>query len=132
MSEQMTGSTRPRLRKATPVLLVGDLGATARWYEGLGFSAELFPPGFAILSRDGVDLFLQYTDGYVRPHDAGREARDAWDVYIRTDDAQQLFGEFSTVKGITAPKVQAYGQVEFEVTDPNGYVLVFASEALPS
>ncbi|MGE3342854.1 MAG: VOC family protein [Vicinamibacterales bacterium] len=120
---------RPRLRTATPVLLVGDLEATARWYKRLGFAAELFPPGFAILSRDGVDLFLQYTDGYVRPHDPRREARDAWDVYIRTDDARALSEEFSTVKGITAPQVQPYGQLEFEVTDPNGYVLVFASEA---
>jgi len=50
-------------------------------------------------------------------------------VYIETDNVAALFEEISSrpdakiTQGLTR---QEYGQIEFEVTDPNGYVLVFA------
>lgn len=122
-------SLRAKLSGSTVVFLVGGLEATARWYERLGFTATLFPPGFAIVSRDDVDVFLQQADNYTRPDDPVARERGAWNVYIRTDDVRALFDEISGVRDVTitrSPELQPYGQLEFEVVDPNGYVLVFA------
>jgi len=127
--------SRPRLRGSTAVFLIGDLEATARWYEQLGFTATLFPPGFAIVSRDDVEIFLQHADNYTRPDDPIAQERVAWDLYIKTDDARGLFEEYSrhaTVVVTRPPVRQPYGQLEFEVLDPNGYVLVFAETVDPA
>src|SRR5436853_7620908 len=84
-----------RLRNSKVVFLVGDLAASAKWYEGIGFQSRLFPPGFGILLRDYVEIFLQATDGYVRPNDPAAHEREAWNVYIETDDVKALYEEFS-------------------------------------
>jgi hypothetical protein len=88
-----------------------------------------FPPGFAILERDDVTIFLQHTDGYIKPDDPAARHRDAWNVCIETDDGQALFDELSNTPDVTirrGPTRQDYGQIDFEIVDPNGYVLVFA------
>jgi len=114
---------------STVVFIVGDIEAAIHWYEHLGFKAHRFPPGFAILYRGDVQIFLQQQDGYSRPDDPGARERGAWNVYIETDDVASLFEEYShlpTVSVTTGLCRQEYGQTEFQVTDPNGYVLVFA------
>ena len=58
------------------------------WYKRLGFKSEYYPPGFAILSRDEIQIFLQQQAGYVAPDDRGRRERHAWNVYIITDDVK--------------------------------------------
>lgn len=100
-----------------------------RWYERFGFTSRYYPPGFCILRRDAVDIFLQQQDEYVKPDDAGARAREAWDVYIETDDVASLFAEFSQLPGVNIVRPlspQEYGQIEFDVMDLNGYRLVFA------
>ena len=57
-------STEAGLNAAIPVFLVDDIASTMRWYQAnLGFSGRATPPApphtFAILSRDGVTIFLQ-------------------------------------------------------------------------
>jgi hypothetical protein len=118
-----------KLQKSTPVFLVGNIETTMSWYRDIGFEAHYFPPGFCILRRDGVAIFLQVHDGYIRPDDPGARERGAWSAYIETDNVNALFDEFSKgprVKITRTPSPQPYGQIEFEVMDPNGYVLVFA------
>ena len=118
-----------KLRNSTVVFLVGDLAATARWYERIGFEAELFPPGFAILTRDDVQSFRQHADGYVKPDDPAARHRDAWNVYIETDNVHALFDELSNRSEVTIGcglTRESHGQIEFDITDPNGYELVFA------
>jgi hypothetical protein len=120
---------RARLRKSAVVFLVGDLEGTARWYRQLGLEARLFPPGFGILRRDDVEIFLQQVDGYRRPADPAARERGAWDVYIETDDVAALNEEWTEradVHVTRRPTSQHYGQIEFDVLDPNGYLLVFA------
>ena len=100
-----------------------------RWYEKLGFASQYYPPGFCILHRDAVSIFLQQQDGYLRPDDPGAREREAWNVYIETDDVAALFDEFSYLPEINIVRdlcPQDYGQIEFDVMDPNGYRLVFA------
>src|SRR5205085_12529849 len=107
-----------KLRNSTVVFLVGDLEATARWYEALGFKSQLYPPGFGVLWRDDVKIFLQHTAGYRQPADPAAREREAWDVYIETDNVQALFDEFSQRAdvNITRPLCrQEYGQIEFDV-----------------
>src|SRR5262245_34260824 len=117
------------LTNSTSVFLVGNIEETMRWYEGLGFANEYYPPGFCILRRDAVSIFLQQQDGYLKPDDPGARAREAWNVYIETDDVAALFAEFSRRPEINIVRdlcTQEYGQIEFDVMDPNGYRLVFA------
>ena len=71
---------RAKLRNSTTVFLVGNIEPAIDWYKQLGFEAEYYPPGFAILLRDEIRIFLQQQPGYVTPDDPGRRERHAWDV----------------------------------------------------
>lgn len=88
------------LRNSTTVFLVGNIEEVMRWYEtNLGFSAEYYPPGFCILSRDAVSIFLQQQPGYVRPDDPGARAREAWSVYIENRRCRFAVRRVLTVLG---------------------------------
>lgn len=120
---------RARLRDTTSVLLVGNIEPTLAWYKQLGFQSRYFPPGFAILQRDDIEIFLQQQPGYTPPKDPGRLAREAWNIYIVTDDVKALYAEYSVLDGVTISRplcAQEYGMLEFDVLDLNGHRLVFA------
>jgi hypothetical protein len=116
-------------KTATPIFLVGNIEEIMPWYRALGFEAVYFPPGFCILRRDAIQIFLQHQPGYTRADEPLRREREAWDLYVETDNVQELFDDFSKmpeVKILRPPCKQAYGQTDFEIVDPNGYVLVFS------
>lgn len=120
---------RAKLCNSTTVLLVGNIEPTMKWYEQLGFEAQYYPPGFAILRRDDVEIFLQQQPNYVAPDDPGRRARVAWNVYIIADDVKALYAEYSALAGVNISRPlcpQDYGMMEFDVIDLNGHRLVFA------
>ena len=103
------------------------------WYRQLGFDSEYYPPGFAILRRDDVEIFLQQQPKYLAPDDPGRRKRQAWNVYIVTDNVKALYEEYSALSGVKIARElcqQDYGMMEFDVMDLNGHRLVFA-QALP-
>jgi uncharacterized glyoxalase superfamily protein PhnB len=53
-----------------------------------------------------------------------------WDAYIRTDGVRTLYEAVAGQSFIRLPlKKQPYGDWEFEVRDPNGYILVFGGDA---
>src|SRR5947208_13003593 len=91
---------RAKLRNSTTVFLVGNIEPTMEWYAQLGFASEYYPPGFAILRRDEVEIFLQQEPGYVVPDDPGRHKRQAWNVYIITDNVKGLYEEYSALPGV--------------------------------
>src|SRR5262249_13814286 len=102
---------------------------TMEWYRRLGFESQYYPPGFAILRRDDIEIFLQQQPGYVRPVDPGREEREAWNVYTVTNDVRALYAEFSVLPEVNMSRPlcpQEYGMLEFDVIDLNGHRLVFA------
>lgn len=120
---------RAALRRSTTVFLVGNIEPTMEWYKHLGFESEYYPPGFAILRRDGVEIFVQQQPGYVAPEDPGRRERQAWNVYIVTDNVKALYEEYSSLPGVKIARPlcpQDYGMIEFDVMDLNGHRLVFA------
>ena len=111
---------------------VADIGATITWYEDqLGFIGDPFPDRepyvFAILRRDNVEIFLQRIEGYQKPDVYSRRPGGVWDAYIRTEGVRDLYESVREEATIVQPlRQQPYGAWEFEVKDPNGYVLVFA------
>jgi uncharacterized glyoxalase superfamily protein PhnB len=120
---------RAKLRNSTTVFLVGNIEPAMEWYNRLGFEPEYHPPGFATLRRDDIEIFLQQQPGYMTPDDPGRRNRDAWNVYIITDNVRALYEEYSALSGVKISRQlcsQDYGMMEFDVLDLNGHRLVFA------
>ncbi len=118
-----------KLVSSAPTFLVNDVAMTAQWYEGnLGFTAGFFPktPPFvyASLQRDGVEIMLLRQEGYRKPEIT--PSGGVWDAYIRM---QRLFDFCDEVRAKIPLRSdltkRPYGDTEFEVMDPNGYVLVF-------
>lgn len=122
------------LESATPVFLVADIAATMGWYERtLAFHADPFPPrpphAFCILSRDGVSIFLQQLAGYRKPDHYRERDGGVWSAYLRVRGVRDLYESVRSLPDVTVVQPlrrQPYGETEFELRDPNGYVLVFA------
>ena len=114
------------------VFVVSDIGATIRWYEEqLGFTGDPFPDCepyvFAILRRDNVEIMLQRLVGYEKPDLYNSRAGGVWDAYFRIEGVHDLFESVKDEATIVQPlRKQPYGNWEFEVRDPNGYLLVFS------
>jgi len=129
----MTASV-PAIRTTTPVFLVADVAATMQWYRThLGFDGrgvpERPPHNFGIMMRDDVEIMLQRLDGYRKPDLYNEREGGVWSVYLRVEGVRELFEAVSKMPEVkmTEPlHVQPYGQIEFVISDPNGYVLVFS------
>lgn len=119
-------------RSAAPCFAVANIGATIRWYEEqLGFLSDPFPATepyvFAILYRDNIEIMLQRIADYQKPDIYDRRNGGVWDAYIRTEGVKDLYESVRDEATIIKPlRQQPYGAWEFEVKDPNGYVLVFS------
>ena len=119
-------------RSAVPCFAVDDIGATIRWYEEqLGFIGDPFPAAepyvFAILVRDDIEIMLQRVEGYQKPDIYQLRGGGVWDAYIRIEGVRDLYDSVREEATIVKPlRQQPYGAWEFEVKDPNGYVLVFS------
>lgn len=124
-----------RVRSVAAVFLVTDVNKTARWYgEHLRFDTTgLFPrqgvAAWASLQRGGAEIMLQRLEGYQKPPLYERRDGGVWDAYIRLKGVKELY---NTVTGQPFVKStlekQPYGDWEFLVQDPNGYVLVFGGD----
>ena len=119
-------------KSVAPVFAVADVGTTIRWYEEqLGFIGDPFPPQgpyvFAIVYRDKIEIMLQRVEGYQKPDLYNARPGGVWDAYIRTEGVEDLYESVRAEAEIIQPlRRQPYGAWEFEVKDPNGYVLVFS------
>jgi len=125
-----------RLNSAAAVFAVADVGATMRWYkEELGFSGDAVPATepfvFGIIWRDHVEIMLMRLEGYQKPNLYERRAGGVWDAYLRVSGVKEFYEAVKDRLEIKQPlRRQPYGQWEFEVRDPNGYILVFAEAFL--
>ena len=119
-----------QIHSAVPTFLAPDVAATARWYAAnLGFEIaghvpKIEPYVYASVMRGPAEIMLLSMNGYHKPEiqrDGG-----AWDAYIRIDGVNELYETLKEQPFINMPlEQQPYGDWEFEVRDPNGYVLVF-------
>jgi hypothetical protein len=116
------------------VFLVSDIAATLQWYRtNLRFEGRAVPDEpphtFGIMSRDGVEIFLQQLAGYEKPDLYHQRDGGVWHAYVHTEGVRDLYDAVSkTPEVVMVYKLRRreYGQVEFAIKDPNGYVLVFA------
>jgi len=121
-----------QIRSAVPTFLAADVAATARWYaERLGFhTAGTFPThepySYASVQREGAEIMLLSLPGYQKPDLIARRPEGLCDAYIRMRGVRTFYESGRREGFIHMPlKQQPYGDWEFEVRDPNGYVLVF-------
>jgi len=125
-------SETPTMGRVVPVFTVADISLTINWYQNyLGFWSNPFPPNppyvFAMMFRDDIEIMLQRLQGYEKPDDYQRRPGGVWDVYIRMEGVKELYDAIrNDVTIVQALRKQPYGNWEFEVKDPNGYVLVFS------
>jgi uncharacterized glyoxalase superfamily protein PhnB len=113
------------ITQAIPLLRVADIERTMAWYqEVLGFKAEPFfepPYVFVILDYRGTKVMARRVDGFQRdPESRG------WDLYITLvgGNIRKAHADLQA-KGVVVRELQRmpYGDCEFEVRDPDGYVL---------
>lgn len=122
----------PKLTSTAPCFAVADVGSTIRWYEQhLGFQGNRFPEdephAFGILVRDHVEIMLQCVHNYQKPNLYDQRDCGVWDAYIRMQGVKEFYESIRERVEILLPLAkQFYGDWEFEVKDPNGYVLVFS------
>ncbi len=127
----MTGQETPQQRRIVPSLLVRDLAETVAFYGTLGFDlTATYPdaerPTWAEVSRDSV--VFQF---YVQPP-AGTPDTPQFSgtFYIHVDNIEPLLEDLrGKVEFAWGPDVMDYGQREFAVQDPNGYLIAFAEPA---
>jgi len=123
---------KPSLRSAVPTFLVPDVAKTARWYEAnLGFTFSPHPKSepyvYASLRREGAEVMLLSMEGY-KKEEISRTGGN-WDAYIRMEGVREFYEEVRQRVPVRMELVrQPYGDWEFEVSDPNGYVLVFGGD----
>jgi len=98
-----------------------------KWYrDNLAFIGDPFPATppheFAILRQSQVELMLRRGSPPVR----SQPRQYDWDVYLRREGTRfrEVFAAMSSL-GIVTRKLEQmpYGLAEFEITDPDGYVL---------
>lgn len=136
-STAMSTTTSPaiQIKAAVPTFLVPDVASTARRYAAhLGFrTAGTFPKqepfAYASVQRDAAEIMLLSLVGYQKPDLSARRPAGLWDAYIRMQGVHVLYNAVRGEAFVQMPlKRQPYGDWEFEVRDPNGYVLVFGGE----
>jgi len=121
-----------RFHSINPCFVVPDVGAALRWYETeLGFEGDPFPESepfvFAILRRDEVEILLMRIADYRKPDLYDRRSGGVWDAYLRISGLKDFYDQVKDRVDIKQPlHRQPYGLSEFEVRDPNGYILVFS------
>lgn len=70
-------------------------------------------------------MLLRLT-GYRKPDLTALRPEGLWDASIRTRGVRSFYQSLRSQPYIRMPlKKQVYGDSEFEVRDPNGYILVF-------
>ncbi|MCA1600365.1 MAG: hypothetical protein LC776_01535 [Acidobacteria bacterium] len=97
----------------------------------MGFDGHAFPENephaFCILVRDQIEIMLQRSEGYQKPDLYNERRTGVWDAYIRMRGVKEFYESIHNKVEILRPlDKQFYGDWEFEVKDPNGYVLVFS------
>jgi len=102
------------------------------WYRGtLGFVGDPFPSApphaFAILRQGPVELMLRRSSPPVR----SQPRQYDWDVYLRREGSgfREVFAAFNA-RGIVTRRLERmlYGLAEFEITDPDGYVICLSQK----
>jgi uncharacterized glyoxalase superfamily protein PhnB len=123
--------------KQTPNLVVADLARSVAFYRDLlGFSVTMTVPDqapfvFAMLQRDGLDLFVN--DIKAVKEDPAYAAmaqvvgKSGVSLYFDVKGVKALYDALKGKATVVAPlERKFYGVTEFNITDPDGYLITFA------
>ncbi len=119
-----------RFASIVPVLRVVDLERSMAWYQDiLGFSVDPFPAlapfEFCTLRRDAAEIMLRRTKSPVTRTPTAHD----WDVYLRLE-GEELTALLDHARKRTplvrGPELMPYGQIEFELEDPEGHRICVA------
>jgi catechol 2,3-dioxygenase-like lactoylglutathione lyase family enzyme len=132
MTQRKSSLPRATTSSISPSFIAGDVSRMIAFYrEKLGFEVTYQQPAqdpfFAILRRDGAQLFFKSERGIAPQPNHTRHEHVRWDAYVNTEDPDTLAAEFSE-RGVafsSTLKDTHDGLRGFEITDPDGYVLFF-------
>jgi catechol 2,3-dioxygenase-like lactoylglutathione lyase family enzyme len=113
-----------RFTGVTPILHVASMEASLAYYvDILGFERQWGDESFGCVRRGDVSVMLCQ----------GEQGRPGTWLYISVDDADALHRELLPRGAFirTPPTNYPWGARELHVTDPDGHVLRFGSDALP-
>jgi catechol 2,3-dioxygenase-like lactoylglutathione lyase family enzyme len=126
-------SVRAELGGVAPFFIVKNVARAVAFYvDVLGFERRFAEPDdnpfFAIVGRDGAQLFLKHFDGdVVAQPNPTRHPGALWDAFVYVDDPDRLHAELveRDVKFRRTITNRTDGLRGFEVKDADGYVLFF-------
>jgi len=113
---------------AATVLAVANVGESLDYYENkLGFKCNFKwndPADYAVLKRGEISIHLTKSDS------AEYISKNRTSIYIFVHDIDAVYREFSEKKiSINTPiGNREYGMREFDVRDPDGYIMGFGKE----
>jgi catechol 2,3-dioxygenase-like lactoylglutathione lyase family enzyme len=140
LDRKMSGKRLDRMtRPATaisPFFIVSNLDQTIAFYrDKLGFETRFQQPDrnpfFAILGRDGAQIFVKSEKDVAPLPNSKRHPDMRWDAYVYAPDPDALAAEFASRfshggAAFSAPLEDTHdGLRGFEICDPDGYVLFF-------
>ncbi|RNM12069.1 VOC family protein [Nocardioides pocheonensis] len=113
-------------RSAIPILPSADLAATEAHYSKLGFDVAGRYDGYLVMHDGPVELHFSQT-----PPGEQSVSLTPGTCFVHVRDAVAYWKKLreADVLGVSAPEEQAYGLVEFVVTDPLGNRVRFGSPA---
>ena len=116
----------------SPCLTVSDVEKTIAFYGGkLGFETRLIAPEegpfFAIIGRDGAQIFIKAEGGVTPVPNCTRHPHLRWDAFVYASDPDALAAEFAELGATFSKPLEDThdGLRGFEISDPDGYVLFF-------
>jgi catechol 2,3-dioxygenase-like lactoylglutathione lyase family enzyme len=117
------------IKAVFPKFLVRSVSRSLAYYrDALGFrvaSSVGEPAVFAIVERDRRGIHLKQGEPRTR-----RTDDEGWDAYFEVGGVDALHQEMlgSAAHIVRSPQRLPYGMKEFDVADPDGYVLCFAED----
>ena len=131
--------SRPVTAAISPFFIVGNVDQTVAFYrDKLGFETVYQEPAqdpfFAIIRRDGVQIFLKSDRDAPPLPNPDRHPSMRWDAFVLAPDPDGLADEFAG-NGVTfsCPLRDTHdGLRGFELKDPDGYVLFFGRPKVAS
>jgi catechol 2,3-dioxygenase-like lactoylglutathione lyase family enzyme len=116
----------------SPYFIVSNVDRTIAFYcDRLGFETRFKAPDqdpyFAIVGRDGAQIFVKADRDVAPLPNPVRHPYMAWDAFVYTANPDALAAEFADRgAGFSKPLKDTHdGLRGFEISDPDGYVLFF-------
>jgi catechol 2,3-dioxygenase-like lactoylglutathione lyase family enzyme len=124
--------TRATMQAISPFFIVSNVDQTIAFYrDNLGFEIRFQQPDrnpfFAIIGRDGAQIFLKSDKDTSPQPNPKRNASMRWDAFVYVPDPDALASEFGEHgASFSVPLKDTHdGLRGFEICDPDGFVLFF-------